>query len=84
MKIYDDLLEHIRRRIQLHEIAGDFSIATESLKIYLDEWEERSKLHQPTVKSLVCEHEWKADQFDCYGNATQMYCDDCGAVQTNL
>jgi hypothetical protein len=53
MKIYDDLLEHIRRRIQLHEIAGDFAIATESLKIYLDEWEERSKLHQPTVSGQL-------------------------------
>lgn len=54
MKIYDDLLEHIRRRIQLHEIAGDYEMSTESLKIYLDEWEQLSKLHQPTVISTVC------------------------------
>lgn len=43
-----------------------------------------SKLHQPTVISSDCEHEWKADTFDRYGNTVSMYCDDCGARQTDL
>jgi hypothetical protein len=78
MKIYNDLLEHIRRRIQLHEIAGDFAIATESLKIYLDEWEERSKLHQPTVsgtlKCCSCGYEYEELIIAKDGN---MRCKDC-------
>jgi hypothetical protein len=74
MKIYDDLLEHIRRRIQLHEIAGDFAIATESLKIYLDEWEKLSKLHQPTVSESVCST-CRFNKSNTYHD--KMWCRDC-------
>jgi hypothetical protein len=77
MKIYNDLLEHIRRRIQLHEIAGDFAIATESLKIYLDEWEERSKLHQPTVSGEFCECIEEYNLHRPLGGTTE-YCTHCG------
>jgi hypothetical protein len=78
MEIYDDLLKCIRRKIQLHEIVGDFAIATESLKIYLDEWEERSKLHQPTVSGSVCKSEWCKDKAEFDG-----YCDTCFCNSTN-
>ena len=73
---YNDLLEHIRRRIQLHEIAGDFAIATESLKIYLDEWEELSKLHQPTVSKSVCDHSWMNTGLSVQGKSL-MICTKC-------
>jgi hypothetical protein len=58
--------------------------ATKCRRLINEVINELSKLHQPTVISTVCEHDWKADQFDCYGNATRMYCNDCEAVQTDL